>query len=354
MLTPKTCRQPKIRSTICEVTLSAAKPLLPGIHIILGDSAAGTFTCIYGASDRLLIDQDVLSCGPTPRCDDLREWGSVRHEYWSSLIPGEEQQHVPSPFNLDYNAQRLRDAEHIYVWAATSLTEQLFIAHVVHLADFVGADPARISVLQFVMLSGRRACVLGMGELNEENMSDHPEPVPLSNDALEDYRAAWSALTSDDPTGLERFATKRLTANVWLKNAMQLMLRRFPDARSGLPHWDMVLLRQVREHGPRAAKIIGYAMEEGWDDSDLTGDSYLFGRLLRLGDERLPKPLVALTGNRTTMRELDVALTPFGEEVVNGTASNYPTNPIDDYAAGVRLSSEERKLWFNDGGRLVR
>ena len=207
MLTPKTCRQPKIRSTICEVTLSATKPLLPGIHIILGDSAAGTFTSIYGASDRLLIDQDVLSCGPTPRCDDLREWGSVRHEYWTSLIPGEEQQHVPSPFNLDYNAQRLRDAEHIYVWAATSLTEQLFIAHVVHLADFVGADPARISVLQFVMLSGRRACVLGMGELNEENMSDHPEPVPLSNDSLEDYRAAWSALTSDDPTGLERFAS---------------------------------------------------------------------------------------------------------------------------------------------------
>jgi hypothetical protein len=54
------------------------------------------------------------------------------------------------------------------------------------------------------------------------------------------------------------------------------------------------------------------------------------------------------------MRELDVALTPFGEEVVNGAASSYHTNPIDDYAAGVRLSSEERKLWFNDGGRLVR
>ena len=95
-------------------------------------------------------------------------------------------------------------------------------------------------------------------------------------------------------------------------------------------------------------------MEEGWDDSDLTGDSYLHGRLLKLGDERLPKPLVTLTGNRTRMRELEVALTPFGEVVLNGTASNYPANPIDDYAAGVRLSSAERKLWFKDGGRLVR
>jgi hypothetical protein len=54
------------------------------------------------------------------------------------------------------------------------------------------------------------------------------------------------------------------------------------------------------------------------------------------------------------MRELDVALTPFGEEVLSGAASSYPPNPIDDYAAGVRLSSAERKLWFNDGARLVR
>jgi hypothetical protein len=225
------------------VTLSAAKPLPPGIHIILGDSAAGTFYAHLWRERSAAHRSGRAVLWPHAQCDDLREWGRVRHEYWSSLIPGEEQQHVPSPFNLDYNAQRLRDAEHIYVWAATSLTEQLFIAHVVHLADFVGADPGRISVLQFVMLSGRRACVLGMGELNEENMSDHPQPVPLSNDALEDYRAAWSALTSEDPTGLERFATKRLTANVWLRNAMQLMLRRFPDARSGLTHWDMVLLR---------------------------------------------------------------------------------------------------------------
>ena len=95
-------------------------------------------------------------------------------------------------------------------------------------------------------------------------------------------------------------------------------------------------------------------METGWNDGDLTGDSYLHGRLLRLGDERLPKPLIALTGDRTTMRGVDIALTPFGDEVLSGTASNHPTNPIDDYAGGVRLSSTERKLWFNDGGRLVR
>jgi hypothetical protein len=335
------------------VTTPDAKPLLPGLHIILGDSAAGTFTRVFGASGRLLIDQDVLNCGPTPRCDDPREWGRARSEYWTSLAPDSEQQHVHSPFNLDDNADKLRDAERIYVWAATSLSEQLFIAHVVRLADLVGADATRVSVLQFVTLPGR-ARILGMGELNEEDMSNHPEPLPLSPDALADYRAAWNALTADDPAALERFASERPAANVWLKNAVQLLLRRFPDARTGLPYWDSLLLQCVHDRGPNAARIIGQAMAVAWDDGDLTGDLYLFGRMLRLGDERLPKPLLALRGDRTSMRSLDVALTPFGETVRSGAASSYPTNPIVDSTGGVRLSSVEGKLWFNDGGRLVR
>ena len=175
----------------------------------------------------------------------------------------------------------------------------------------------------------------------------------MSNDALEDYRAAWRALTSEDPTGFERFAIERPGANTWLKNAMQLMLRRFPDARTGLSYWDSVLLKYVRSHGPRAARIIGYTMGENWDDGDLTGDGYLFGRLLRLGDERLTKPLVHLTGDKKSMRNTEITLTPFGESVLDGQVSNYPTNPIEDWAGGVKLSSSAGTVWFNDGGRIV-
>jgi len=68
----------------------------------------------------------------------------------------------------------------------------------------------------------------------------------------------------------------------------------------------------------------------------------------------LPRPLVAFTGNRTRMRELDVALTAFGEAVLDGAASNYLTNPIDEWAGGVRLSSADSALWFNDDGLLVK
>lgn len=336
------------------MTPAAAKPLPPGIHVILGDSAAGTFTRVFRARDRLLIDQDVLSCGPTPKCDDLRAWNTLRNDYWTSLIPGGENEHVPAPYNLVSNVERLRDAERIHVWAATSLSEQLFVARVVSLVDLVGADPARISLVQFETLRDRRARILGLGELNEEHMGDHPKPEPLLQTTLADYRAAWSALTSSDPAMFERFVSDRPAANAWIRQAMQLMTRRFPDIRTGLNHWDFTLLAKARQDGPRAARVIGATLVVQSDESDLTGDSYLFGRLLRLSDERLPRPLLTLTGDRTSMRGTEVALTPFGEAVLDGKASNYPTNPVEDWAAGVKLSSANGVVWFNDGGRLVR
>jgi len=54
------------------------------------------------------------------------------------------------------------------------------------------------------------------------------------------------------------------------------------------------------------------------------------------------------------MRRAEATLTPFGLEVLEGRASSYPVNPVQDWAAGLKLSSSEGSLWFNVGGRIVR
>ena len=149
------------------------------------------------------------------------------------------------------------------------------------------------------------------------------------------------------------FSESQPSANEWLKRAMQLLLRRFPDRRSGVPWWDFVLLTEVRSRGPRAIRVIGHTMGSCYDAADLIGDHYLFGRLLRLGDPQLPVPLLEISGDRANMRDVQVALTPFGLDVLEGNASNYPANPIDDWASGVKLSSADGVLWFNAGGTLV-
>ena len=321
--------------------------------MVLGDTAAGTFLKVFDARDRLLVDQDVLCVGPTPSCDDLDAWKSLRDQFWNGIVPGGIDAHVQSPLNLVDNRARLRDAEHVTIWAATSVSEQLFIARTIHLMDLVGADTARLSFVQFATLRSRpNAQVLGIGELNEQQLAEHPEPTLPSPDQLADYRDAWSALTSPDPGLLASFSASHPNANPWIRRAMQLMLRRFPDKQSGLPYWDRTLLEVVREHGPRAARVIGHALTREWDDADLTGDWYLFGRLVGLGS--LPVPLIELTGDRTNMRSCEVRLSPFGTEVLEGRASSFPVNPIEDWVAGVKQSSSRGPLWFSDAGKLSR
>jgi hypothetical protein len=279
----------------------------------------------------------------------------MRRAYWQSLVRDVEG--APNFRSVHGGllgaSERLRDAERVTIWAATGLNEQLFIAHVLHRAEQWAVDASKLYIVQFERRSDGIARVMGTGELNEECMGAHPEPVPLSPAAVSDYRAAWSAITSPDPKPIEQFAATQSGANEWLKQAMHLLLRRFPDKRSGLPFWDFALLNQVRARGPRAVRVIGYTMGDAYDDADLIGDWILFERLLRMSDPGLPAPLLATTGDRTNMRDVQVALTPFGLDVLESRASYYPTNPIDDWIAGVKLSSAEGLLWFNDGGTLV-
>jgi hypothetical protein len=74
----------------------------------------------------------------------------------------------------------------------------------------------------------------------------------------------------------------------------------------------------------------------------------------RLGRPALPQRRIEITGSGSHMRHTEVRLTAFGQDVRDGRASNYPANPIEDWAAGVKLSSRDGNLWFNDGGKLVR
>ncbi len=333
--------------------VSYEKPLPPGMHVILGGSAAGTFNRVFHPRGQLLVEHDILNCGPTPPRTDLDAWAAMRLEYWNSLSPAGVNRDGYAPEHVQLDIGKLRGAERLTIWAATSLSEQLFIASTLEFAREAGLEPARISLVQFES-AANHGVVTGMGELGEKYMSDHPQPVTVTSDLLRDYHDAWVALTSPDPSHIENFAETHASANAWLKRAMRLLLRRFPDKQTGLPFWDLALLRETRRHSPNTRRVIGNAMVNYWDDGDLTGDYYLFGRMLRLADAGLPRPLLEVSGNTSDMRETEVRLTDFGSDVLEGRASNYPTNPIEDWASGVKLSSAGGSLWFRQGDRLVR
>jgi hypothetical protein len=330
------------------------KLLPPGLNVILGDSAGGTFHCAFRVTPECLdIDREVLSCGPTPACESLDAWAVMRTNYWNS-IPREPRE-PPFPVqDVTGRARRLSAAERINLWAGTGLSEQLSVAYTIHLAEGGERTSDKFWSVQFERYGDGREEVYGLGLLDEEAMARHPEPRLLTAAELQHYRDLWVAITSPDPEFMERYPETHPNAGPWLQRAGTLLLRRFPGKLTGLNYWDGALLAECSPKSKKAARVVGETIVKHCGEFDPVGDFFLFGRLMALGRTDLPRPLLEISGTGRHMRYTEVKLTPFGLDVLEGRASNYPANPIDDWAAGVRLSSRDGNLWFNDHGKLVR
>jgi hypothetical protein len=217
-----------------------------------------------------------------------------------------------------------------------------------------GGDVSRLQLVQFEQNEKTGKRVRGIGELSQDQVRAHPAPRKLALFELAAYRDAWLAVTAHEPALLESFASRHPDAPWYLKEAVIKVLRRYPDRPSGLDYWDRQLLENVRKSGPKASAVLSATIAAMNEDADLVGDLYTFSRLVRMASPAAPRPLVDLAGNRTQIGRCEVMLTEFGEQVLDGAASSFPANPIDDWAGGVHLSSASGNLWFNQDGKIVR
>jgi hypothetical protein len=325
------------------------------LNIVNGDLAAGSFLHAFGASDRLLINRDVLSCGPLPRSIRTATWQKVRLDFWrNTLAHLRDFNFEPSPIDLLKNAGRLSGPELPCVWAATGNTDQLTISLVLHQVVVAGGDVNGMHVVQFEKHLNSEQAIRGTGELSPEQMRAHPAPRRLSAGELAAYRDAWVAVTAPEPAAVASFAERHPEAPWYLRDAVGKFLRRYPSLATGLNYWDRQLLDNVKTFGPKAGSVLAHTIETMFEDGDLVGDLHMASRLLVMSNPALPKPLLNFTGSRQQVSRAEVTLTEFGERVLSGAESAFPVNPIDDWAGGVHLSSSQGNLWFNDDGAIIR
>jgi Domain of unknown function (DUF1835) len=325
------------------------------LNIVNGDMAAGSFLHTFGATDRLLINRDVLCCGPLPRTIKVAAWQKARLDFWRTTLSHlRDFNFEPSPIDLLKNADRLRGPDFPCVWAATGNSDQLTISFVLHQVAAAGGDVNGVHVVQFEKHPLSEQRVRGTGELSPEQMREHPQPRKLSAAEVSAYRDAWVAVTSSDASAIESFSARHPHAPWYLHEAVSKVLRRYPDRATGLNFWDRRLLLEVQSKGPKAGSVLAHLIEVMFDDGDLVGDLYVASRMLAMSNGSLPRPVLNFEGSRQHVRRAEVTLTEFGEQVLSGAASSYPVNPIDEWAGGVHLSSASGNLWFNDNGRIVR
>jgi hypothetical protein len=323
------------------------------VHIVSGASAGSCLQAGLGLSPELvLINHDLLSCGPLPPLDSLDDWRDVRQAYLRSL-EGEDPTFAFAEQDRDLltSPERLRAAGMITLWIGTGLAEQLLLAWVAAFLRRLGVDAAKLQTVQF---DRDRTCeIVSVGVLNPSQFKDHPRPTTLDDAALREAADAWTAVTEPEPEALLTLLTARERSLPFLQRSLSALLYRYPDVRTGLNAWEYQLLKFVREEGPKATRVVGSTMAHDMDIPDWVGDGYLFQRVHRLADAALPRPLLTVTGETQTLRGTLVHLTRDGEDVLAGRANAVEWNGVDDWIGGVHLDSRRGRVWFHKDHTLV-
>jgi hypothetical protein len=309
---------------------------------------------IFHLTDRLLVQRDVLSWGPAPKCASVQDWKQIRMDYIRGLFPAYPDIDLNNlKTDLLYNENRLNEVDFIYIWAGIGLEDQLLILFVVYLFELVGGDPKKIKLVRYETFPDGSMPMYAMDFLDPIQMRVHPEPISLTQEQIEYYQAGWAALTSDTPLPLMQFISSSQPWNKHLTSALHYLLRRYPRAESGLDYWDTQILTHVGKRNRLMVKIIRKVWGRDFD-GDMLAEFHLLNKIAQLASSELPEPLLKISGAQTSYRDTKVALTKFGLAVQNGEASFYPTNPIDKWVGGVHLSSATGNLWFYKDGQVVK
>jgi hypothetical protein len=329
------------------------------LHITSGSAATDAVMAAAGCDpDALLIHHDVLSVGRLPPLGGgpgwREDWQRERLQIWAQDMKGRGADDFPR--DLLEQADRLKAADEVTLWLGSALSDQLVLAFTVQLCDRIGVDAAKLSL--------RQEAIVGIGMLEPEELApvDEAPPEALSADELAFARQAWAATTAPEPDQLLALLEDTVPESLpcplpFLQAALAMFLERFADPRSGLGVWDETLMTAAASEGASARKIVWRALTERRLCKDPVGDTHLLQRLRRLGDARLPQPLLSLEGDVHDLG-CEARITAAGQEVVAGRASflgrNGAAAPLDEWVGGVLVSPAQDRLWFRQGPSLQR
>lgn len=330
------------------------------IHISCGDSALGNLlTVVPVPISDWLTGWDRLSFGPLPPIRSLPDWLRMRVDYWSEIFRDDRSRRFEftQGWHLQVSGPSLSAADSIMFWMGSGLDDQLMLAWFVQFSRIANIDLTKVRVIQFRKSPNTGRRVASLDTLHPEELANHPTPKELSKPDIKLLDAIWNAVTSPEPDTLVAFLQKEKTYTTRLFHRnLRRMIWRYPSASSGVGVWEFKLLQKCVAHGPNVLEVIGQTIREAFSSTgqDELSDVWLFPRLLRVGNESLPYPLITIEGDHKTYRGTKVYLTDIGRQVLAGKANFVELNGIDDWVGGVHLESSKGRVWYRKGNGLVR
>lgn len=298
-------------------------------YAVCGDAAAGALVAAGLCSpDQVLVLHDVLSVGPLARWEDAAQWVDDRERFWST-VTGQSASFTGKPRDL-YTAIRggLGD-EPLVLVAACGASDVLFLAGVLAFCRLTGQAGASLQRVRYTRTKAMDVPPQSLPWLSHSDLREGFQSRAFSREETETLVDIWSAVTAPHPD--ELLALHGAGDRWHTAPALGAMVARFPDAVTGLGHWDRALLEHCDTSPRPLRRILGDTLRAHAGSLDPVGDLYLAWRLERLGNPALAQPLLERQGN-------DRVLTSAGRAVRAGEASHVHLNAQDDRVLGVVLA----------------
>ena len=193
----------------------------------------------------------------------------------------------------------------------------------------------------------------GLGQLSAgqlEPLLDTRRDVTADQMAL--ARRAWCAFTSSDPRDIQRLLETDTTALPFLEGALRRHLQEFPAASNGLSRTERQILDVLDCEGPLSPERLFRATQR-LEERVYMGDSSFWIRVSELaaGPSALTS-LSGLIGRKGRLPDGEVAITPFGRDVLGGAADRIQLKGIDRWLGGVHLKTPG-EVWRWNGESIV-
>ena len=255
------------------------------------------------------------------------------HERGESSVPQRTGVRPVGEFRARDSALRAGLAENeIVLWFEADLYDQLQIIQI--LEWLAGQEHPHVSMVCIGAFPGVPGFV-GLGQLTPDQLGGlFPGRTALSPAQLDLASRAWQAVTAPTPHPLNTLTRADTSALEFLGPALIRLLAEYPLTNNGLGETERHVLRALSAGPMSFARL--FPLVQGMEVRPFMGDSTLWTRILALA--RGARPTV-------TVGDLDVQITPFGLECLNGMVDFVAANGIDRWIGGVHLTAESEWRW---------
>lgn len=325
------------------------------LHIHNGDSTAQTARKAAIPGEHLAW-REALVCGPAPGSSSEDEFRRLRSRHLAEAYGVKLENCENELREQEAILARFTDHEEVVLWFEHDLFCQV---HLIYLLNrFARREPGKtklsmICIGEFPGIEDFR----GLGQLSEAQLiSLFPDRREITKTQLDLGARAWTAYSSETPTGIEDLISGDTAALPFLGSALAKHLQRFPSVRNGLGRVENVGLELIVE-GRREFKSLFPAFGKREPEYGF-GDAQVSLELKRLA--RVARPVLTMTNgasakNSGQVLDTSFQITEHGRAVLRGEDDFVHTNGIDLWLGGVHLEGNEAAWrWDEVAQTLVR